>query len=145
MTAQTSKAIKTELKKVFPKVKFSVKTPHYGRVDVRWIDGPMRKEVQNIVGKYEMGYFDGMNDIYEYNNHRDDIPQCKYVFTTRDYSDTLIAWGINKTQESYNIHGKYTVEDYKNGSLLNVYVVSNSTDPHWSFSSAINRTIEEIE
>ena len=34
---------------------------------------------EKIVSKYQYGHFDGMNDIYEYSNSREDIPQAKYI------------------------------------------------------------------
>ncbi len=40
----------------------------------------VRREVEAFVGQFEYGHFDGMYDIYEYSNCRDDIPQVKFVF-----------------------------------------------------------------
>jgi hypothetical protein len=40
MSKEVSTAIRTELKKTFHGVKFSVTTLYYGRVAIRWIDGP---------------------------------------------------------------------------------------------------------
>jgi len=89
--AECAKAIKQELKKAFPKVKFSIRSDYFAggnAVRIRWQDGPKTKEVDEIVGKYQYGHFDGMTDCYNYSNSREDIPQAKYVQTQRDISDT---------------------------------------------------------
>lgn len=90
--AQTAKAIKKELGKEFPAVKFSVKSQVYSggsSVDVEWTDGPTTEQVETIVGKYEYGHFNGMDDMYEISNSREDIPQVKYVMTRRSMSQQV--------------------------------------------------------
>jgi len=87
--AEAAKCIRKELKKEFPFTKFSVKSDAFSggtSVDVRWIDGPTTDSVKGIVDKYQYGHFDGMIDLYEYSNRRDDIPQVKYVQTSRGFS-----------------------------------------------------------
>lgn len=54
------------LKRNFPKVKFSVRQEHHGCINVSWIDGPMQKQVEKLVGRFKAGNFDGMADMYEY-------------------------------------------------------------------------------
>ncbi len=86
--ALTAKAIKKELKKAFPTIKFSVKSSNFSMgdsVDISWNLGPHTDQVDKIVNKYQYGHFDGMTDYYEYSNKRDDIPQAKYVSTQRRY------------------------------------------------------------
>jgi hypothetical protein len=39
--------------------------------------------------QFEYGSFNGMEDIYEYNNVNDDIPQVTYVFVNNRMSDEL--------------------------------------------------------
>jgi hypothetical protein len=83
------KTIKTELKKVYPEVKFSVKYSSYSMGDsikVYWTDGPNQKEVQSLIDKYQYGHFNGMEDLYEYSNKREDLPQAKFVFANRELS-----------------------------------------------------------
>lgn len=87
--AAAAKAIRSELKAAFPAVAFRVTSKGYSmgnHVSIGWTDGPSDAQVETIVGKYEMGHFDGMIDLYEYSNRRDDIPQTKYVFTRREVS-----------------------------------------------------------
>jgi len=88
--AQAAAAIREELKAKFPGVKFSVTSEGFSMGDavrVNWTDGPTDDEVTNITAKYEYGHFNGMEDIYEYSNRRDDIPQTKYLTTSRKKSE----------------------------------------------------------
>lgn len=88
--ASTAKAIRQELKNIFPAVKFSVTSESFSMGDavrIRWTDGPTVEQVEKITGKYQYGTFNGMEDMYESTNCRDDIPQTKYVSTRRDFSE----------------------------------------------------------
>ena len=87
--AQAAKMIRAELKKAFPKTKFFVTSTSFSMgdaVDIRWTDGPITSSVEEITGKYRYGHFNGMKDIYEYSNKKSDLPQSKYVMTSREYS-----------------------------------------------------------
>lgn len=78
--------VRTDLKQAFPGIKFSVTSENFSMgnsVNVSWIDGPTEKEIEAVIGKYEQGHFDGMTDMYEYSNSRDDIPQTKYLMLNR--------------------------------------------------------------
>lgn len=83
--AAAAKAIREELKAKFPDHKFSVRSSSFSMgnsVDVLCpasLDPDKVDEVQAIAGKYQAGHFDGMNDIYETSNRRDDLPQVKFV------------------------------------------------------------------
>lgn len=80
--ARCAKAIRAELKAVYPGIKFRVVSDNFANgnsVDVSWIDGPSSEEVRKIADKYQYGHFDGMTDMYEYSNMREDIPQAKFV------------------------------------------------------------------
>lgn len=90
--AQAAALIRKELKSAFPNVKFSVRSQTYSGGDavyVSYTDGPVQADVQKITGKYQMGHFDGMIDLYEYDNTRDDIPQAKHVMVTRSWSEEV--------------------------------------------------------
>ncbi len=103
-TSNGAKNIRTELKRAFPTVKFSVTTARgTGSIRINWTDGPLQEDVQKITGKYQEGNFDGMNDIYEY-NHENVFPDVfggsRYVFENRHESAALILkvaleWGYN--------------------------------------------------
>ena len=84
-SAQAAKAIRKELKAAFPGVKFSVRSDNYAggsSVHVTWDDPAAdQKTVDEIIGKYQYGHFNGMDDIYEYSNTSDELPQAKFVFS----------------------------------------------------------------
>jgi len=88
--AVTAKAIKKELKDNFPKIKFSVRSENFSMGDavaVRWTDGPTTQHVQEFVNKYQYGSFNSMEDMYENTNSREDLPQVKFVQTSREMSE----------------------------------------------------------
>lgn len=88
----TAQAIRQELKTAFPQIKFRVTSKSYSggdSVDIDWTDGVTTKEVEAITNKYQYGNFNGMEDIYEYSNSRNDIPQAKYIFANRSASETV--------------------------------------------------------
>lgn len=92
--AAAAAAIKEELKAIYPHIKFSVKSDSFSMGDsvhVNWTDGPTSNEVDEIIKKYQYGHFNGMEDIYENSNSRDDIPQSKYVSGSRSISDEIEA------------------------------------------------------
>lgn len=90
--ATAAAAIRTELKNAFPGIKFSVRSEIYSgcnSVNVSYIDGIDEKRVENLLAKYQYGHFNGMEDIYENTNRRDDLPQVKYLFVRREMSDAV--------------------------------------------------------
>lgn len=101
--AACAKAIRAELKKVFPAVKFSVTSESFSMgnaVRISWTDGVTTDQVNEITRKYQYGSFDGMTDSYNYTNSRDDIPQAKYVQVSRDFSD-LVMKTFAETYRAY--------------------------------------------
>lgn len=61
-------------------------------VNVRLTGDPLpatRKAVEEYCKQFQYGHFDGMIDMYEYSNSRDDIPQVKYVSVDTDYSEEI--------------------------------------------------------
>jgi hypothetical protein len=92
--AACADAIRAELKEVFNGVKFSVRSETFSMgdsVNISWNDGPTSKEVDAVTNKYQQGKFNGMKDIYENTNSRDDIPQAKYVSIHRNMSEETSA------------------------------------------------------
>lgn len=91
-SANCATAIREELKKEFPAVKFSVKSSNFAggdSVHISWNEGPTTKEVDAFTNKYQYGSFDGMTDMYNYSNTREDLPQSKYVSTRREISEEV--------------------------------------------------------
>ena len=88
--ALCAKQIRTELKATFPTTKFSVTSENFSMGDavrIKWTDGATEEKINNIVRKYQYGSFNGMEDIYEHTNSRDDIYQAKFIGTHREYSE----------------------------------------------------------
>lgn len=91
--ATAAKEIRKELKAKFPTVKFTVKSKSYSggnSINITWFNGVTESDVNEITSKYEMGHFDGMTDMYEYSNSRDDLPQVKYLFLNRNYTQEVM-------------------------------------------------------
>lgn len=87
--ALAAKEIRAILKKEFPGVKFSVNSSSYSggnSIRIKWIDGPLAEKVEALVGKYEYGHFNGMEDLYEFSNSIDGLPQVKFLFCERSIS-----------------------------------------------------------
>jgi hypothetical protein len=80
--------IKKLLKEKYPTIKFSVRSKNFSMgndVTVHWNFGPIEKEIDQLINGFQDGDFDGMNDLYTYRGHKDNIPRAKYVFATREY------------------------------------------------------------
>ena len=58
--------------------------------------------LKDYVSQFEYGHFDGMQDLYEMSNCRDDIPQVKYAFVNNKISDELYQdiWDFLKSYYS---------------------------------------------
>ena len=93
-SAQCAAAIRTELKTKFPNYKFSVTSDNFSMgssVNISWTDGPTAGQVESVTRKYQYGHFNGMEDIYEYSNNIEGLPQAKYVNESRKMSEELKA------------------------------------------------------
>jgi len=103
-----AKNIKIELKKAFPSIKFSVTSEGYSMgcsINISWDNGPSRKEVEKFTNKYQEGWFDGMQDLYNYSDQvwTDVFGGAKYVSCDREITEdvaTKIAEGFSE----YNGH-----------------------------------------
>lgn len=90
--ALAAQAIRTELKKEYPGLKFTCRSENYSggnSIRVAYKDQSIEthEAIKNLLAKYEYGHFNGMDDIYEITNSRDDIPQTKYLFIDNEMSD----------------------------------------------------------
>jgi hypothetical protein len=107
----TAQVLRTVLKKAFPATKFSIITERGSMVSsvrVKWTDGPAVKEVDALVGPFEMGRFDGMTDSYDYDKTEDRQllvngthyeAGSRYVFTVRHISPELANKCIKQVAE----------------------------------------------
>ena len=113
--AAAAKQIRAELKK--NGVKASVRSESYAggnavRVSVQGNPLPATmKLVEEFCSQYQMGSFDGMQDMYEYNNRREDLPQVSYVTVSADYSDEFkqALWTMIRAA---HVEGEYAPENY---------------------------------
>ena len=57
-------------------------------------------EIESHCSQYQYGHFNGMEDIYEHSNTRDDIPQTKFLFIRSEHSKELKqkAWDEIRTK-----------------------------------------------
>lgn len=120
--AQAASAIRAELKIVFPDIKFSVRSESFAggnSVEVSYQDGPPVKEVEKFVDKYQYGHFNGMEDLYEHTNDRNDIPQVKYTRVQREVSEAnremvkaelMKSYGMKEwsDKEAKRVSGRWT-------------------------------------
>jgi hypothetical protein len=135
-----TKNIKIELGLAFPGVKFSIKSRRFSMgdaIDVSWVDGPVSSQVDEIIGRYSAGSFNGMEDLYEYS--RDfwitAFGDAKYVHSRRDMSDAAIAKAIRLVSSKYAANlaelglPNPSLEAFKRGDYRNVQLIACSWAP----------------
>lgn len=113
--AAAAALIRKELKAAFPYTTFKVTSSSFSMgdsVDISWTDGPTSAQVEKITRKYQYGDFDGMIDLYEYTNTRDDIPQSKYVQCQRGRSDQTFIAAIEQVNRYYGYDLKWSVNPH---------------------------------
>lgn len=124
-----AKNLRIELKKVFPSVKFSVKSQSYSggdNINVHWTDGPLTEDVEKIGNKYQEGSFDGMEDIYNYNHDNvwpDVFGGARYVFENRHESASLIlkvarSMGYEMETGEYDNNGCLPGLDWEGSQMI---------------------------
>jgi hypothetical protein len=105
--AQVSKLLKAKAKSLGLEVRASSKNFSGGNsVDIKVLKGSDKSfnELKEYSSQFKEGKFDGMNDIYEYTNSRDDIPQTKYLFIDDDRAAQIIEYfdeNIWKTEKKW--------------------------------------------
>jgi hypothetical protein len=105
--AQVAKLLKTKAKSLGLEVKASSKNYSGGdSVTVKVLKGFDKSfnELKEYSSQFKEGKFDGMNDIYEYTNSRDDIPQTKYLFIDDDRASEILKYydeNIWKTEKKW--------------------------------------------
>ena len=131
--SNAAKNVRIELKRAWPKVKFSVRSS-YDSININWTAGPTVKAVEAVTGKYQSGNFDGMTDCYNYNSSafNDVFGGCRYVFENRDYSEVAIALAIDavfaETPGNFEGMEKPSVDDFNHGRLWSVQVPGFNDD-----------------
>jgi len=105
-SAQCAKVIRQELKVKFPSVKFRIRSSNFSggnSVDIDWENGPTYDMINDITSKYQYGNFNGMIDMYEHNNDREDIPQVKFVMCQRNITQNHYDAMKAKLSKDYNV------------------------------------------
>jgi len=95
--AAAAKAIRTELKKNGIKAKVRSSSFSMGNsVNVTVYNQlpQAMKEIEAFCNRFQYGHFNGMEDIYEYSNRNEDLPQVKFVSVNNEISEDLYqaAW-----------------------------------------------------
>lgn len=136
--------IRKELKQ-FKGVKFSVRNRHYGSVDINWTDGPTLEKVKVIINKYKDGYFNSMQDIYEYSASpfNNVFGSAQYPSAQRSYSDAMVEKAIAQLIEEYDLTFKTvpTPEDFRHGGLW----TEKREVFHQGLQSKIHSVLSEME
>ena len=107
--------IRRELKAAFPAIKFAIRSSSYtggDSIDIRWHLGPTEKQVEAISNKYQEGSFNGMIDLYEYDNDRTwskTYGGSKYIHTRREY-DSAHAIVKEALRTKYNAPSEYDLD-----------------------------------
>jgi len=105
--AQVSKLLKAKAKSLGLEVRASSKNFSGGNsVDIKVLKGSDKSfnEFKEYSSQFKQGKFDGMNDIYEYTNSRDDIPQTKYLFIDDDRAVQILKYydeNIFRTEKKF--------------------------------------------
>ena len=122
--AAAAKAIRADLKRLFPETKFAVRSTSFAGGDavrITWTDGPTTLHVDALVNQYEAGQFDSTTDMYNYTNRRKDVPTVKYITTHREYSQERQeeARAITAAQEARMVDpSPQWLQDKRTGDLL---------------------------
>lgn len=137
--AQTAREIRKILKKEFSKTKFSVISESFSMgnaVRVSWVDGPTKKQIEELIECFQEGSFDGMQDMYVYNNSNPKIPQVKYISTHREISEEF-RWAISEAKKMYRKTG-----DLGSDEEVAIWRIANKID--WSDKGHIETAEEEF-
>jgi hypothetical protein len=84
--AKAAALIRKNLKENFPDIKFSVTCQNFSMgdsVNVSWKNGPTTYLIKDIIGKYQYGEFNGLNDSYEHTNVVEGLPQVMFIRVNR--------------------------------------------------------------
>lgn len=138
--AQVAKLIKDYAKTLG--LKCSARSESYSMGDsVRWsvenVDPITFRKLEDYASKYQYGHFNGMEDIYECSNSRDDIPQTKYCFGRNEFTDDYYqkAWDFLRSKYS---NGDDKPANYEEAKSL------QWSSTHWSYDDQISQCVRKI-
>lgn len=87
-------------------------------VDVEDQPPEVMAKIREHLGQYQYGSFNGMEDIYEYTNNRNDIPQTKYLSINCHFSHELEQAAYSFLVNKYTANCAGFPEDFKEGQRL---------------------------
>ena len=104
--ALASKNIKRLLSRMWPDVKFSVRSETFSggdSVNVTWTDGPQSKDVDAVINDFQDGGFDAMTDCsYHVSNDMHVFGSAKFVHSWREISAAEVEKYIPVVTEAVN-------------------------------------------
>ena len=89
------------------------------RINLKNPTPEQRKTVEQLSSKYQYGHFNGMEDIYEYSNSRDDIPQAKYVVVNCEWDEDIKKRAWDWIRE--NMGGFEDAPEYEKAHMVHVH------------------------
>lgn len=98
--------IRKILKKEFPETKFSVRSSNFAggnAVNVEYINGPTEDQIKEKIGHFQYGHFNGMEDIYEYSNNIEGLPQTKWLSINRELTEQVQRQIAERIKQEYGI------------------------------------------
>ena len=116
MTTEAAKVaamIRKELKK--NGIKASVRKRSYDSVyvDLEDLSPSTLNKVAEYCDQFQMGHFNGMEDIYEYSSRRTDIPQVKFVIVRHSFSRTVMSNYFDKIKTTHSELEEFETWDYE--------------------------------
>lgn len=107
--AQVAKIIKADLKAMG--IKATAKSSSYSmgdsvRVSIENVAPKLAAELKAKYACYQYGHFNGMEDIYEQSNSRDDIPQTKHLFINFLFSADVEALALAHCETKHAMFNK---------------------------------------
>ena len=132
--ARAAANIRAELKRAFPGVKFSVRSETYSggdSIDVRWTDGPLAKDVENIAQKYRAGSFDGMTDCYNFVSSpwTAVFGDARHIFCEHSHSEAEVLAAVDVVKDNIQLTDRAALRfdgwlqgDHNDTRLVNDYL-----------------------
>lgn len=127
--AATAAAIRDELRKVFPNVKFAVRSKKFAggdSVDIDYTDGPVTELVEFYTDKYQNSHSDYTGDYWDYTGIDPalGVPGAKFVMVQRDTSDGHRA-------ELKKLYMQYEGQEPETYGHDSIYNFESSTPAIW--------------
>ena len=137
--AQVAQLIKADLKAMG--IKATAKSSSFSmgdsvRVKIENVAPKLAEELKTKYSQYEYGSFNGMEDIYEMNNCRDDIPQTKYLSIDIGFSADIQQAAFNICKNKYQLFegmtGEYTqLMTWEQSRVFNDLLYTDDNNELW--------------